>query len=66
MADDTLRRIQSNRRRRRTAVEKADAELPALVRAAFDADHSWQEIAKALGVSTKQRVYQLRSEDGTR
>lgn len=62
MADNTLRQIRANRRRRRMAIEKADAELPSLVRAAFAAKHSWDEIAEALGGLTKQRVYQIRSE----
>lgn len=62
MADSTLRRIRANRQRRHTAIAKADSELPGLVKAAFDAKHSWQDIAEALGGLTKQRVYQLRAD----
>lgn len=59
---DSLQRIRANRKRRRTAIEKADSELPDLVRAAFADNRSWQEIADALGGLTKQRVYQLRAQ----
>jgi DNA invertase Pin-like site-specific DNA recombinase len=56
--DKALRRIRANRRKN----AETDAELPQLVRDAFDAGHTWQQIAKELGVG-KARVYQLRASD---
>ena len=55
--DNAMRRLRANKRK---ADEAAD-ERPQLVRDCFDAGHSWQQIAKVLGVG-KARVYQLRAQ----
>lgn len=47
----------------RATLAQLDEELPGLVREAFAKNHTWQQIAKVLGVS-KARVYQIR--DGRR
>jgi predicted DNA-binding protein YlxM (UPF0122 family) len=54
MAADPLTQLRANRRK----ASQLDADLPALVYAAHQADYSWQEIAAVLGVK-KARVYQL-------
>lgn len=58
-----LRNTSARRRAERAVGFQLDAELPALVREALDAGHTWQELSEELGVS-KARVYQIR--DGTR
>lgn len=57
--DELLDRIRSVKAQRK----QVDVQLRALVNEAFDSGHTWQEIAKSLGVS-KARVYQIRK--GTR
>ena len=54
---EILAAIHDNRAERR----RIDQELPELVREAFNAGCTWQEIADALGGVSKQRVYQLRN-----
>lgn len=54
---DVLAAIQANRVER----QRIDEELPELVREAFNAGHTWQEVAEALGGVSKQRVYQVRN-----
>ncbi|MFV8169814.1 hypothetical protein [Mycolicibacterium peregrinum] len=54
---DLLAAIRANRVEKR----RVDEELPKLVRAAFAAGNTWQEIAEVLGGVSKQRVYQLRN-----
>lgn len=58
---DVLAAIQANRVER----QRIDEELPGLVREAFTAGCTWQEIAKALGGVSKQRVYQIRNQNLT-
>jgi DNA-directed RNA polymerase specialized sigma subunit len=59
MADDIFDRMRAARALRK----EADAQVRALVNEAFEAGHTWQEIAECLDVS-RARVYQIRN--GTR
>lgn len=43
----------------REEVRRLDDELPSLVKLSFEQGRTWQEIAEAVGVKSKQRVYQL-------
>lgn len=48
-------------RAKRQQQDALKAEIQELVNAAFDAGRTWQEIADALGVTSKQRVYQIKA-----